>query len=117
MTDMQLLEEISRTGDAFIKALYAAKDAGIGMDEPDTDIILRDTHILERPRHPEPNRFIRPCTNCGQTDSSLGVYRDEDGSIVWQLKCQSCRGGMAYGETILDCVHEWNGEHSHIKEK
>lgn len=115
MTDMQLLEEISRAGDAFIKALYAAKDAGISMDEPDTDIVLRDTYIRERPKHPEQNRFIRPCCNCGQTDVSLGVCREEDGRIVWQLKCQSCRGNMAYGDTILDCVHEWNGEHSHIK--
>lgn len=31
MNDMQLLEEISRTGDAFIKALFTAKDAGFKM--------------------------------------------------------------------------------------
>lgn len=108
MTDMQLLEEISRTGDAFLKALYAAKDAGFKMS---------NSFVYEMPRYDEQNRFVRPCSNCNQTDITWGCYRDDNGSIVWQLKCQSCQEKMAYGGTILDCVHEWNGEHNRIKEK
>ena len=109
MTEMQLLEETSRTGDAFIKALYAAKDSGIIMDDPDTDIVLRDTYLSPRPRHSEPNKFIRPCQDCGETYASIRCYREESGNIIWLLTCQECGGRMIEGGSIIECVNKWNG--------